>query len=312
MGPHLETALRLAVRALLPSTLLTLAAILAWSTDARAGAWARNRGEAYAKASVSYLKSEEMFDDSGDLRPLFDPALYDRSRYAERGSALYVEYGLFDALTLLGSLPLKIVEQDADGLYGAGDLHGEAFGFADLHLGARVPLHRGRWAAAIEPDLKIPLRGAPEIVSTAPTLSTGITDFGAALCLGTSVPRVRGYGQGSIGYRIRGGRTAEEEYWDLEAGLEPVRGWRVRFRYDGVHSKRDLGGGGAVEAEAPVPGVGEQDFQRIAPAIAFALGRSNEISVTWRRAVDGRSTLRSSEWEVGFSFLGKVVPAPGL
>jgi len=312
VGPHPQTAPRRAVGAPLRSFFLAVTLVLAWSSDARAGAWARGRGEAYAKASVSFLKAEEMFDDAGQVRPLFDPALYERSRYVEHGSSLYVEYGLFDALTLLGSLPLKLVEQDADGLTGAGDLHGEAFGLADLHLGARLPLHRGRWAAAIEPDLKIPLRGAPEVVSTAPTLSTGITDFGAALYLGTSAPRVRGYGQGSIGYRIRGGRTAEEEYWDLEAGVEPASGLRVRFRYDGVHSKRDLGGGGAGGADAPVPGVGEQDFQRIAPTFAIALGGSHELSVTWRRVIDGRSTLRSSEWELGFSFLGKVVPAPGL
>ncbi|HEY6221872.1 MAG TPA: hypothetical protein VIX13_04985 [Candidatus Eisenbacteria bacterium] len=310
MGSHPRATLKRAARALLPWILVAITLFIAWSSDARAGAWGRSRGEAYAKASVSYLKAEVMFDDSGKLRPPFDPALYDRPRYVERGSALYVEYGVFDALTLLGSLPLKIVEQDADGLAGAGDLHGEAFGFADVHLGARLPLHRGRWAAAIEPDLKIPLRGTPDVVSTEPTLSTGFTDFGAALCLGTSLPRVHGYGQGSIGYRIRGGRTAEEEYWDLEAGLEPTRVLRARFRYDGVHSERRFGG--APGADAPVPGVGEQDYQRIAPTLAIALGGSNEFSVTWRRVIDGRSTLRSSEWELGFSFLGKVVPAPGL
>jgi len=300
-----------AVRVPLPPIILAVTFLTVWSSDARAGAWARSRGEAYAKASISYLKAEEMFDDSGELRPPFDPALYARPRYVERGSALYVEYGLFDALTLLGSLPLKLVDQDAEGLSGAGDLHGEAFGFGDLHLGARLPLHRGRWAAAIEPDLKIPLRGAPETASSEPALSTGFTDFGASFCLGASMPRVRGYGQGSIGYRIRAGRTAEEEYWDFEVGFEPAHVLRVRFRYDGVHSERERFGG-AAGTDAPVPGVGEQDFHRIAPTLAVSLGGNNEVSVTWRGVVDGRSTLRSSEWEVGFSFLGRVVPAPGL
>ena len=310
MGFRTGSAPLRAVRAPLHSILAAVTMLVAWSPDARAGAWARSRGEAYAKASVSYLKAEEMFDDSGERRPLFDPALYERTRYAEHASALYVEYGAFEALTLLGSLPLKLVEQDADGRFGPGGLHGEAFGLPDIHLGARVPVHRGRWAAAIEPDLKIPLRGAPRTVSTAPTLSTGFADFGAALCFGASLPRVRGYGQGSIGHRIRSGRTADEDYWDLEAGLEPAGALRVRFRYDGVHSER--GRGGAAGTDAPVPGVGEQDFQRIAPTVAIALGGLNEVSVTWRRVVDGRNTLRSSEWEVGFSFLGKVVPAPGL
>ena len=61
-----EAAAERAVRASLPSILLAVTTLFAWPSDARAGAWARGRGEAYAKASVSYLKAEEMFDDSGD------------------------------------------------------------------------------------------------------------------------------------------------------------------------------------------------------------------------------------------------------
>ena len=251
-----------------------------------------------------------MYDDSGKFRPLFDPGLYENPRYTERGSALYVEYGLFRALTILGSLPLKLVEQDADGLPGTVDIHGETFGFGDLHLGARVPLVRGRWAAAIEPDLKIPLRGAARAGSPDPALSTGFADFGASLCLGASLPRIRGYGQGSGGYRIRSGRIADEAYWDVEVGSEPVRGLRVRFRYDGVRSERRPVGMVDAGTNAPVPSAGEQDFHRIAPTLAVGVGGFHELSFTWRRVVDGRSTIRSSEWEVGFSFLGSVVPVP--
>lgn len=305
--------MRHAVSAPLLSAFLATTLLIACPSHARAGAWARDRGEAYAKASVSALKAHELYDDSGHLQPLFDPALYQNGRYTESGSALYVEYGLFRALTLLGSLPLKIVEQNAEGVpFGTGDLHGETFGFGDLHIGARVPLVRGRWAAAVEPDLKIPLRGEPDAGSPDPALSTGLTDLGVALCLGGSLPRIRGYGQGSVGYRVRSGRTPEEKYWDLEVGIEPVRALRARFRYDGVRSERESAGVAPAGINAPVPSAGGQDFHRIAPTLALGLGGYYELSVTWRRVVDGRSTIRSSEWEVGFSFLGTVVPAPKL
>lgn len=254
-----------------------------------------------------------MFDAFGNVRPLLDPATYKHPRYTELGAALYVEYGLLNALTLLGSLPLKHVEQDAEGVSGAVDVHGETFGFGDAHLGARVPLRRGRWAAAVEPDLKIPLGGDPGAGTSDPALGTGFADFGAALSIGAGLPRVRGYAQGSVGYRIRGGRTAEETYWDLEVGLEPAQPLRVRFRYDGVDSRGvGIGSAAALGIGAPVPSAGEQDFHRLAPTLAVSLGGPHELSVTWRRVVGGRSTIRSSEWEVGLSFLGKVVPAPAL
>jgi hypothetical protein len=98
--PRSGSALKRAVPAPFPSTILAVALLIAWSSDARAGAWARDRGEAYAKSSVSYLRAEEMFDDSGEIQPLFDPALYEHTRYSERAADLYVDYGLFRALTL--------------------------------------------------------------------------------------------------------------------------------------------------------------------------------------------------------------------
>jgi hypothetical protein len=288
--------------------LLASALAAAWPSVAWSGAWARDPGEAYAKASLASLKASEMYDASGTVRPLLDPATYADPRYQEVSAALYVEYGLFKALTLVGSLPVKDALQESEGLSGAGGTYGETFGFGDGHLGARVPLHRGRWAAAVEPDLKIPLHPTPEAGSSDPALGTGLVDFGAAVYVGAGIPSVRGYAQGSAGYRIRGGHTAEETYWDLEVGFEPAKPFRARFRYDGVNSHQaESGSPGAIPL---TPGEGEQDFHRVAPTLALGLGENNEISVTWRTIVGGRSTIRSSEWEIGFSFLGSVIPLP--
>jgi len=265
-----------------------------------------------------YAGMAKAYQDSGDVEAAIVYNQKSVQIYEELGlidqvacaldnvAALYVEYGLLPALTLLCSLPLKEAAQDAEGRLGTAEIHGETFGLSDLHLGARVPLHRGRWAASVEPDVKIPLRGAPEAGASGPALGTGLADLGAGLAVGAGIPRVRGYAQGSAGYRIRGGRTAEEAYWDFEVGLEPARSLRVRFRYDAADSRGARTGSGAG---APAPSAGEQDFHRVAPTLAVGLGGNNEVSVTWRRVVGGRSTIRSSEWELGFSFLGSVVPA---
>src|SRR2546427_11751604 len=80
---------------------LSAAAVLAWPSVARSGAWARDPGEAYAKASVARLEAREMYDASGAIPPIPDPAIYDRPRHKEGGAALYAAYGLPGAPTPL-------------------------------------------------------------------------------------------------------------------------------------------------------------------------------------------------------------------
>jgi hypothetical protein len=252
-----------------------------------------------------------MYDRDGLRKPLADPTQFDRSRYREVGAALYMEYGAWDRVTLIGYLPLKVAEFEGESALG-GESSGESGGLGDLHLGLRLQLHRGGLIAALEPDLKVPLYSVDDDRGPfVPVLGSGFVDFGAALSVGGSVPRANGYAQGTLGYRIRGGSTGEEWFGALEGGVEPWRGLRFRFRLDGVDSE-DVGEGvaeSAVNMNAPVPEAGGQDYMRIAPTLAAALGKESEISFTWRGIVDGKNTARSSEWEVAFTFMGRFLPA---
>jgi hypothetical protein len=282
-------------------------AVLAVPGRAEAGAWLREPGEAYAKGSVARLTGDEVFDVSGERRPLENPLLYSGALYREVNASLYMEYGAAGWLTLIASVPLKLAEREADALVPVGDIEGSSFGLGDVHVGLRLPLHRARWLAAVEPDLKIPLYGQPAGGSDDPELGSGFVDFGVAAVVGTGIPDVRGYAQGSLGYRIRGGSTSEEVYWDAEAGMEPWRAVRARLRYDGIDSQG--AGSGAAAIGAPVPSAGEQDHHRIAPTLAIGFSGTTELSLTWRRVFAGRSTLASDEWEVSLSFMGRVLPA---
>ena len=285
---------------------MTAVAVLAVPGRAEAGAWLREPGEAYTKGSVARLTGDEVFDASGERRPLEDPLLYSGALYREVNASLYTEYGAARWLTLIASVPLKLAEREADALVPVGDIEGSSFGLGDVHVGLRLPLHRGRWLAAVEPDLKVPLYDRPAGSSDDPELGSGFIDFGAAAVLGTGIPDVRGYAQGSLGYRIRGGSTSEEVYWDAEAGMEPWRAVRARLRYDGIDSQG--AGSGAGATGAPVPSAGEQDHHRIAPTLAIGFSGTTELSLTWRRVFAGRSTLASDEWEVALSFMGRVLP----
>jgi hypothetical protein len=281
---------------------------MAFPAEARAAAWTREPGEVYAKAAAGRLEAREMYDDQGIVRPLQDPLLHADPSYRELGAGLYVEYGLHRALTLVASLPLKLATQEAAGRFAAPDIEGETFGLGAMRLGVRVPLHRGAWRASLEPEWWIPLYGEPDRVED-PRLGAGFMDLGAAVSIGTGIPSLSGYAQATAGYRLRGGSTPEEAYWDVEVGSEPISRLMIRVRYDGLSSR-----GGLAEVPAgstPAPGLGGQDHDRIAPTLAVGIGGGAELSLTWRRVVDGRSTLRSGEWEAALSFLGFVRNAAG-
>jgi hypothetical protein len=287
-----------------PARLATLlVCLLVLPEAARGAAWTREPGEVYAKASAAWLHASEMYDETGAVRPIQDSLSFADPSYRELTASLYVEYGLVRALTLIASLPLKIAEQDAAGRGFAGDIDGETMGFGALRLGIRAPLQRGSVRISIEPEWHIPLYGEPEGVED-PPLGTGFMDLGAALSAGAGLPPISGYAQATAGYRLRGGSTPEETFWDAEVGAEPVPRLMLRVRYDGLSSRGRVpavpGGG------TPAPGLGGQDHHRIAPTLAIGTGGGAEVSLTWRYVVDGRSALRSTEWEAAFSFLGFV------
>jgi hypothetical protein len=287
----------------MPALLLLLFASSALPSLARGAAWTREPGEVYAKASAAWLDATEMYDDQGRVRPIQDSLLYSDPRYGELWSSVYAEYGFDRSLTLIMGLPFKLARQEATGRLGVPDIEGETIGLGAMRLGVRAPLHRGRWRASFEPEWHIPLYGEPDRVED-PRLGTGFMDLGAALSVGTGIPAISGYAQGTAGYRIRGGSTPEETFWDVEVGAQPFQRLLLRVRYDGLSSKGKL-----IEVPpggTPTPGLGGQDADRIAPTLALATGKGAEISVTWRRVVDGKSTLRSSEWEVAFAVLGLI------
>jgi hypothetical protein len=246
----------------------------------------------------------EDFDGAGKRRPLFDTNVVESGRYLESGASLYLEHGLTRDVTIIASTLLKIADLEADDREVAGDIRGLSFGIPDLQLGARLPLLRGRWAAALEPAVSIPLRAVERLNSDSPPLGSKSASFSLSAAVGRSIPVASAYGQASAGYRLRAGQASDEWFADAEAGLSPWGPLRLRLRYDRVDARR-VGSGieGALTRTA-----GAQDARCVAPAVAWAWHAGGELSLTWRRTFSGRSTLRGSEWELAVAFLGITRP----
>ena len=268
---------------------------------ASAGAWLRAPGETYAKAAIFRSRGTEEFDENGNRRPLFDPLLVESGRYLESGASLYVEHGLSRDVTLVASALLKVADLEARDREVASDVRGLSYGIPDLHLGARLPLTRRRWVAALEPSFSIPLRAVDRQTPSSPRIGSESASFALGAAVGRALP-VGGYGQASVGYRLRAGQASNEWFADLEGGIAPWGPLRLRLRYDRVDASRvGSGADDPLNAEA-----GAQDARRVAPTVALASRGGSELSITWRRTFSGRSALRGSEWELAYAFLGTV------
>lgn len=268
---------------------------------ASAGAWLRAPGETYAKAAIFRNRGVEEYDGAGERRPLFDPALVESGRYLESGGSLYAEHGLSRDVTLFASAILKIADLEARDREVAAEVRGLSIGIPDLHIGARLPLSRGRWAAALEPSLSIPLEAVDRLSERSPRIGTGSATFALGAAVGRSLPVAHGYAQAGAGYRARAGREPDEWFGDAEAGISPGGALRLRVRYDQVEARRvasDMQG--SLSAEA-----GARNARRIAPTVALGWS-GGEISLTWRRTLSGKSALRGNEWELAYAFLGIV------
>ncbi len=259
----------------------------------------------YAKASLFGVRGDQEFDDGGDLRPLFDPAFYERGRYLEFGGSFYGEVGLGRDVTLVGDMPIKFAETEAIGRGNVGDVAGRGFGIPEVRVGARLPLVRRRLAVAMEPSVTIPLVGVGVSDPDAPRLGSGTAAFAAAIAVGTAVPALKGYVQAGGGYRTRSGKPPDDWFWDAEAGTAPWGGLRLRVRYDGVDAADVSGPSSTIALSTQMGG---QDAHRIAPTLAIAFGAGHEVSVSWRRTFAGRNSLGGREWELAYAWLGLLKP----
>jgi len=282
---------------------LVIAVQVAVPLPAHAGAWLRAPGETYVKASFFLGRGADQFDGGGRVGPLFDPLRVESGRYREVGSGLYAEYGVSRDLTLFADALLKVADLESIDRRVAFDVGGVSFGIPGLRLGARLPVARGRVKAALEPSVALPLEALGHSQSGAPPLGTPSAALALAASVGAALPVMQGYAQGSAGYRARAGREPDEWFGDVEAGVAPFGPLRARVRIDAVNARTEPSAGTRAQRMA-VPEAGGQDLRRVAPTLAIVWGGGSEFSLTWRRAIGGRSALRTSEWEFAYSFLG--------
>ncbi len=187
----------------------TLAALLlAFAGAAWAGPWTRARGTSYSKFTASYLYTTSEYDANGEQVPILTSnPLVQSAAYRDVSLSSYVEYGIRDQLTLVASLPFRILTSRRTELSSDATIEREVdvtnAGLADLWVGLRRALRRGRYPVAIDAGIKAPLGYDRTPDNGGPALGTGYADAEFALSAGYGARHA--YGVIRAGYRVYGG-----------------------------------------------------------------------------------------------------------
>ncbi len=199
-----------------------------------AGAWSMNQGGVYAKVSVNHYYTNYSFAKGGGLQRL--PS---GSRFADNNITWYLEYGVTERLTLIGSVPYKWLRSTYRRQIRVGDKtktqHVEKHwnGFGDMELGLKYCFLTQPIVSAIQF-----LHKNARLYSKDERIPPGNhqDDYELRLLFGRSLWPFPGYCGMEFGYRWRSQDPSDEYRYLLEFGVHPTSKLSFRIKLDGIKS----------------------------------------------------------------------------
>ncbi|RMD93528.1 MAG: hypothetical protein D6814_15540, partial [Calditrichaeota bacterium] len=278
-----------------------------------AGAWTQKKHGYFLKISTNYLYTTKEFNHEGDKLDIFqERVVYRNTSFQDFNVSLYAEYGLFNWLTLVGSVPFKALTSKRTELAGGGLIQNRVeittAGIGDLFLAARVAVLRVPLAVSLQGGAKIPLGYDEKPSNDGPPLGTGEVDSEIQLLVGTSLYPVPVYLTGGIGFRYRSGPLHDEWFFSIEAGVTHGK-WLFKANLDGLKNTippPDIvgqpvttplpGGGGAL----PNIIVGDQDIFKISPSVIYSLQKNLAVQAEALHIFAGKNTVSGTIFSLGF------------
>lgn len=196
-----------------------------------------NQGGVYAKLSVNHYYTNYTFTNGGGLQRL--PR---GTTFTDNNITLYLEYGITERLTVIGSVPYKWLRSTYNRLITKGDQTKEQRvtthwnGFGDVELGLKYCfltepivssiqfLHKNTWLYS--KDERIPPGNHQD-------------DYELRLLFGKSLWPFPGYCGVEFGYRWRSQNPSDEYRYLLEFGVTATPKLSFRIKLDGIKSVRN-------------------------------------------------------------------------
>ncbi|MFQ5601837.1 MAG: hypothetical protein ACE5HS_01060 [bacterium] len=272
--------------------ILLVCCLLLQTTQIFAGAWTQKKHHYYVKISLLRFESTSQYLLNGQRQKLVD-----RGQVLDLAVNYYMEYGIFDDLTFIASLPFKRINFSC----AIEDCNKTSSGVGDIYFGLRYRLSEKLWTLSLQSGIKI----APNYetdekeLNSAPPLGDGQNDFELRLQVGRSIFKYRGYLNLDVGYRARSQEPVDEIPFSFELGVDLTQDYLLSAQIYGVKSISETKnqsdfrivdgrvvnfvGTGAVE-----------DFIKAQVQFIYRINRHLDLSFLFEQVLDGRNTSHAS------------------
>ena len=278
----------------------------------------------YFKIAGLSFRSQDYLDIAGNRQARV--AKPNTDELSDESLSAYLEYGLWEHLTLVATLPYKRLVYTEVREFKRSDTNTTEIltkdetnsGLADLELRLRWRLLRNPAVVSLALGGKFPVgydidqdgNGPPEVdglgLGPSPVddgagadnkvpLGTGERDIDMRLLVGKSLYPLPGYLTSTVGYRKRGGAFSDEFFYGLEAGVTYKR-LLVKGVVEGMRTMGDCGAMGQGGL------VGDQDILKLAPGLIWSLSKHLEVGVDLFHIAAGCNTAAGTTYAVGLAF----------
>jgi protein XagA len=249
-----------------------------------AGAWTREKGGWYHQVSGNYYKADENFNNDGNRQDFAG-----NGEFKDRNISYYMEYGIFDDLTVIGSWPYKWLKYEDDTVINKTD------GFSDLDLALKYRLfYSGSGVCSMQGLVKIP--EAYDENDAAP-LGNGQYDYEFRLLYGRSLyPHIPGYFNMEAGFRYRTEEPANELKYLLEFGADFTKIIYGRVKLDGTYGLGDVNDS-ANTSENPTI-TNDYDLGKLDVAMGWKMLPEWSAELGYRSDIYGKNTAAGANWSL--------------
>jgi hypothetical protein len=274
---------------IIKSTMLFACIVLFITENCFAGAWTANKGSMYQKLSANFYYADQRFDQNSDTVDFSD-----NGEFTDNNISYYGEYGILDALTVIGSFSYKWLEDETD------YVRSKTNGFSDLELGLKYRLFSGQGNVFSAQGLvKIPEFYDEDDV---PSLGNSQYDTEIRLLYGQSLyPVVPGYFNIEAAYRFRAEAPADELRYLVEFGLDFTKQLYGRVKLDGIYGMGNEGNGSGA-AGNPTATL-DYDLGKLDACLGWKISSDWGIELGYRPEIYGKSTSKGTNWSFSLIYL---------
>ncbi len=253
-----------------------------------AGAWTRDKGGLYAQITANNYTADENFDNGGSKEDFTDDG-----EFSDDNISLYLEYGLADNLTVIGSWSHKWLEYEND------LISNETSGFSDLELGLKYRLfEKNGGVCSIQTLIKIPEAYDED---DAVPLGNAQYDYEFRFLYGQSLyPHFPGYLNLESGYRFRAEAPADELKYLLEFGADLTKKLYGRIKLDGTYG---MGNAEKRSAFSDNPSATyDYDLGKLEAVLGFKISDNWGTELGYRKEIYGKNISAGENWSVAVTY----------